>query len=41
MKDVDGVAGFEAVVVGSGPIGSPPRPDDAHAVDVAELELQA
>jgi menaquinone-dependent protoporphyrinogen oxidase len=68
-EDVDGFAGFEAVVIGSGvyvghwlesarrlvdehcdelvrvptwlfssgPIGDPPRPDDAHAVDVDEL----
>lgn len=68
-EDVDGVAGYDAVVVGSavyaghwleparrlveahrdelrrvptwlfssGPIGDPPRPDDAHAVDVAVL----
>ena len=73
VEDVDAVAGFEAVVVGSGvyagrwleparrlveehcdelvriptwlfssgPIGSPPRPDDAHAVDVAELVAAA
>jgi menaquinone-dependent protoporphyrinogen oxidase len=72
-EDVDGVAGFEAVVIGSGvyaghwlesarrlvgehcdelvrvptwlfssgPIGDPPRPDDAHAVDVDELVAAA